>query len=130
MEITIDLLKSLSSDDIKRITKYSELLEEAEKAVEIIKAAYKFNIGEMKITVSDDGNNCEYLLHDGVWQARYLHQSYDVCINVNSIFDVFKENYEYTLIRSSRVNMKAESASYFRSFVNRCKKMLEKEDCK
>lgn len=130
MEITVDLLKSLSSDDMKRIAKYSELLEEAEKAVKIIKSAYKFNIGEFAITVFNDGNNYEYLLHEGVWQARYLHQNYDVSINVNSVFDVFKENYEYKLTRSSMVNKKAESASYFRSFVNRCKEILEKGDNK
>lgn len=125
MDITIDLLKSLSPDDIKRIEIYSKLLKDAEAAVKVIKAAYKFSIGENKITVFNDGNNFEYLLHEGIWQARYLHQTYDVAINVDAIFDVYKEEYERSLKPSSTRNLKAESASYFRSFVLRASKLVD-----
>lgn len=130
MEITIDLLKSLTADDIKKISKYSELLQEAEDAVETVKEAYRFKIGENRITIYNDGNNAEYLLHEGVWQARYIHQTFDIKINVHDIFDVYKEDYEHRLSKSTRVNTVAQSAEYFRTFVNRCRKILNKEENK
>ena len=128
MEITIDLLKSMTADDLKRIEVYRELLKKAESAVESVIGAYKFDIFQEKITIRNDGNNAEYLTHDGIWQARYLHQRYDVKITVESVFDIFKEEYEHNLKRDGRVNDKASSASYFRYFVSTCEKIKEIEN--
>lgn len=120
MEITIELLKSMSAEDVRRIEIYRELLNEAEEAVKTIIATYKFNIFQDKIVIWNDGNNAEYLTHNGIWQARYINQSYDVNITVQDVFEIFKEAYEHKNI--SKVNLKAQSAGYFRSFVNRCKR--------
>ena len=119
MEITMGFLKSLKSDDLRRIEVYQKFLKEAEEAVKLVIEKYKFSIFEEKITLWNDGNNAEYLTHNGVWQARYLHQTYDINITVDEVFDVFKEEYE--LKNNGRVNNKAESASYFRAFISNIK---------
>lgn len=126
MEITIDLLKSLTAEDLRRIEVYQKLLKEAEEAVKAVIGKYKFDICQAKITLWSDGNNAEYLTHNGVWQARYLHQRYDVPITVDDVFDVFKEAYEHNLKNTGRVNIKADSAGYFRSFVSKCKEKTER----
>ena len=121
MEITMELLKSLKSEDLRRIEVYQKLLKEAEEAVNLVIGKYKFSILQEKIILWNDGNNAEYLTHNGVWQARYLHQTYDINITVDGIFDVFKEEYEHRLKNNGRVNNKAESASYFRLFISKIK---------
>ena len=126
MEITTELLKSLSSEDLKRIEVYKKLLAEAEEAVETIIGTYKFDIFQEKVVIRNDGNNAEYLTHSGVWQARYLNQRYDVSITVENIFDIYKECYEHNLKNTGRVNTKADSAVYFRFFVRKCKDRMTK----
>ena len=118
---TIEFLRSLNPQDLRRIEKYSELLEEAEDAMRTILSSYKFDLRQDKILVYNDGCNSEYLLHSGVWEARYLYLSYDVKVTVEGIFDIFKEEYEHRLSKSVRVNNKADSAIYFRSFIARTK---------
>lgn len=125
MEITIELLKSMTAEDLRRIEVYQKLLKEAEEAVKTVIGKYKFDIYQEKITLWSDGNNAEYLTHNGVWQARYLHQRYDVSITVDDIFSVFKEAYEHNLKNTSRVNTKADSAAYFRTFISGCKNLKE-----
>jgi hypothetical protein len=124
MDITKDLIESLSSDDLDNILIYKELLEEAKEATRIIKSFYKFSIGEDKITVWSDSCNAEYLTHSGVWMARYLNQTYDVSVNVDSIFKVYKEKYNASKIHSCRVNNVEDSAGYFRSFVRATEEKL------
>lgn len=123
MEITIDLIESLTPEDIDRILIYSDLLSESKKAVQIIKDTCLFHIGEKEITLSYDGNNRESLTYDGIWKARYLHQSYDVPVTIEGIFDVYKAEYEYRKSKSTSVNKKANSAGYFRSCVRRLQKI-------
>lgn len=117
MEITTDLIESLTAEDVELILKYNELLSEAKNAVKIIKNTCLFHIGEKEITLFNDGNNREYLTFDGIWKARYLHQSYDIPVTVEGVFDVYKAEYEYKKLKSTRRNDKAESAKYFRTFV-------------
>jgi hypothetical protein len=119
MEITIDLIENLTPEDIELILKYNELLSEAKDAVKIIKNTCLFHIGEKRIILSDDGNNREYLTFDGVWKARYLHQSYDIPVTVEGVFDVYKAEYEYRKSKSTQIKQKADSARYFRSCVRR-----------
>lgn len=123
MEITIDLIENLTPEDIELILKYNELLSEAKNAVKIIKNTCLFHIGEKEITLSDDGNNREYLTFDGIWKARYLHQSYDVTVTVEGVFDVYKTEYEHKKSKSAQVNNKADSAGYFRTFIKRLQKI-------
>lgn len=121
MNITVDFLKSLSAEDLRKIKEYQVLLADAENAVKTVVARHKFSLFQDKIVLYNDGNNAEYLTRDGVWQARYLHQKYDVKITVEDIFDVYKEEYEHKLLNANTVNNKADSAGYFRTFVKRCK---------
>ncbi len=121
MDITIDFLKSLSAEDLCKIKQYQVLLADAENAVKAVVARHKFSLFQDKIVLYNDGNNAEYLTRDGVWQARYLHQKYDVKITVEDIFDVYKEEHEHKLLNTNTVNNKADSAGYFRNFVKRCK---------
>lgn len=123
MEITIDLIENLTPEDIELILKYNELLSEAKNAVKIIKNTCLFHIGEKEITLSDDGNNREYLTYDGIWKARYLHQSYDIPVTIEGIFDVYKAEYEHKKSKSTQVNNKAASAGYFRTFIKRLQKI-------
>ena len=78
MNITVDFLKSLSAEDLRKIKEYQVLLADAENAVKAVVARHKFSLFQDKIVLYNDGNNAEYLTCDGVWQARYLHQKYDV----------------------------------------------------
>lgn len=125
MEITLDLIRSLKDQDVARILDYMKLLTEATEAVEVVSKAYKFNMRQEKVTVYRDASNAEYLTHEGVWQARYLHQQYDVCVTVEGVFEVYKAKYERDLERHDTIKVTdkntAESADYFRSFVNRCR---------
>lgn len=120
MEITRDLIESLTADDLKEIEQLSKLLTEAKQAVEIVRSYYTFRIGEERVTLWHDNNNGEYLTRDGVWQARYLHQTYDVPCTVDGVFEAFKE-------ARGKTHGEVTAAQYFRSFINRTKKMIDKE---
>lgn len=124
MEITMDMLNNLSAEDLENIVIYRNLLTDAKSDVAAIVSAYKFKIGEEVITIWDDSNNAEYLTHSGFWKARYLHQSYDVKIDAESVFDVYKEEYLNKKSKSITRNVKAESASYFKSFADRARSVL------
>ena len=124
MEMNLDLINSLTAEDTKVILKLDELRKEAEEAHKIIKDNVKFSIGEDKKIVWKDEHNAEYITNEGVWQARYLHKTYDVICTIENIFNVFKERYLYDINGNKcRVNNIADSAGYFRSFVSK----LEKE---
>ena len=107
---------SLSAEEIADILKLEELRKEAQSCYGIIHKNIKFSIGEDKIKLWDDTNNAEYITHSGVWQARYLHQTYDVICTIEGIFDVFKAEYFKSKRHDCKVNNTADSARYFRSF--------------
>lgn len=125
IEITIDFLESLTATDMERIEVYNCLLAEAKEAVSTICAAYSFKIGEDKIVIWKDTHNAEYLTHSGVWQARYFHQTYDLAVTVDSIFNAYKAEYEQRKHLTSGVNNPANSAGYFRSFVQKARWKLK-----
>lgn len=110
MKITRKLLESITPDDIIKIEAYKTLLAQAEADVSAINKAYLFHIGEKRLTVWNDGNNAEYLTHDGLWQARYLHQSYNVQVTVDDVFSVYKSE--------------ADSEGYFREFARKARAAL------
>ncbi len=88
-----DEFKNLSLDQVTIINDLKPLVEQAEKAEKIIKETFLFHIGEDKIEVWSDECNCEYITHDGIWQARYLNQSYDIECNAKTIFEFLKADY-------------------------------------
>lgn len=126
MEITSDLLESLTAEDIKKILDYRHLLIDAKMDVEAITETYKFKIGEEKITIWKDENNAEYLTYNGVWQARYLHQTYDLPVTVDAVFEAYKELYNEKKNPSMLVNNIADGAEYFKSFAQKARKLMER----
>jgi hypothetical protein len=106
---SIHNLESLTAEEIKNILELNRLRAEAEADFGLIKSKIKFKIGEGRVTIWNDGNNAEYVTHDGVWQARYLHQTYDVDCSIEGIFKSYKEAYFNKNTTTS--------AGYFRSFV-------------
>ena len=89
----MEKIKSLTSDEILIVNGLQSVAEEAKAHAELIHKAYhNFGIGEDKIEVwhDRDHNNFEYLTHSGLWQARYLHQTYDVSVDADSIFDYYR----------------------------------------
>lgn len=124
MEITRDFIDSLAKEDIELVLDYSNLLERAKEDVEAVKEAYRFKIGEDKITIWKDQHNAEYLTHDGVWKARYLHQKYDLPVTVDSVFEAYKAEYQKNKHPNRLVNNLADSAGYFRSFARKAKERI------
>ena len=86
-------IKNLTEEDVLILNGLIALAKKAEEAAEIVKATYLFHIGEEKIEVWSDQYNHEYLTCDGVWLARYLHQTYDVECTKQSIFDYMKAEF-------------------------------------
>ena len=123
-------------DEILMVNGLAEVAKEAKESAEIISKAYAkaFGIKEDKIVVWNDAYNAEYLTHDGIWQARYVHQTYDVECTADGIFDYLKADY---LIQNgyaspymedscylSPEGAKQEVVRYFRVFVNRAKELI------
>lgn len=132
--IEVGTIMEMSVDAILLLNGLVDVAREAKEAAELIHEAYKngFGIGEDKIEVwcDRDGYNHEYLTHAGVWQARYLHQTYDVECTADAIFEHYRAEYlinhnftrEYTDgCCQSKAGEQKLIASYFRSFVSRIK---------
>ena len=69
----------------------------------------------------DDTNNAEYLtLINGewVWQARYLHQKYNVPINVEKIYKIMVHAYEMEK-KKTLTNDNKKAINYFTSYVDK-----------
>lgn len=122
---TID---KLTPDEINIAVKLKELAEEARKASDLIHATYHcFGINEEIVEVWHDkkNKNHEYLTHTGVWQARYLHKSYDVVCTSKDIFDLFKAEFLIAHKYVSEIEngvyssygRKKETCRYFREFI-------------
>lgn len=117
---------SLSPDEIIITNEIQPLAEESKRISQLIHDSYVFRIGENQIKVWEDkdGYNAEYLTHDGIWQARYLHQTYDVLCTPEEIYkllvaDYLVENgYVDRFDRSNiDINEKSVIFRYFRKFV-------------
>ena len=123
-----ELIRKLSPDDVLIIMDLLPLAKWAKEAEKKIKEKYTFKIGEEKIMVWSDGPNCEYLTHEGVWQARYLHQSYDMVCSAEEIFKYAKASYliengyEEELTKNGEDTAEGGMAQvfrYFKSFLKR-----------
>ena len=122
MDYNLELINNLTADDTKIILDLLKLRDEARSAHDAIKGNIRFSIGEDKKTIWKDQHNAEYITHEGIWQARYLHQTYDVTCTTEGIFDVFKAAYLKNLGGGCLRDSAAESAGYFRSFVRKLEK--------
>lgn len=131
----MDTIMNLSVNEILLLNGLADVAKEAKEAAEIIQKAYTFKCGEDKIEVyhDKDYNNFEYFTHDGVWQARYLHQSYDVICTPDEIFKYFRAEYmiksgfakEFDGSAYTSEGQMMQIANYFRSFVNHSHKKLD-----
>lgn len=124
----LEKIMKLNAEEIAIVNGLQEVAKEAKEHVELIHKAYRcFGIGEDKIEVFRDGNNFEYLTHDGIWQARYLHQEYNIKIDVDTIYDYYRAAW---LVKNGYADDCKDSfltdygnknriCGYFRSFVRR-----------
>ena len=131
----------MTVDEILILNGLVPIAREAKEAAEAIQQAYShgFGIGQDKIEVwrDRDANNFEYLTHGGVWEARYLHQTYDVVCSADSIFEYLRAEYlinngfakEYTedFCRTPEGEY-MEVVRYLRSFIARTKDLVEKKE--
>lgn len=119
-------IKEMSKNDVLIMQELATLVSQAEEAEKQIKKAYLFRIGEDVITVWSDEHNHENITHDGIWQARYLHQTYDVKCTAEEIFEYMKANFliekgyakDYVDQQITPEGEKAEVFRYFKTFLN------------
>ena len=122
--LDVKMLLELQGEDINMLnillTELPKLAKEAEAAEKLIKETYSFKIGEDYITVWSDEHNREFITKDGIWQARYLHQSYDVTCTTNGIYKLFKEEYLYEkkYVEGKQYREAPLIAGYFRNFIS------------
>lgn len=118
-------LRELTVQDLKDIEKLQEFRKEAARLYNIVIKNQKVSLipdNQNKYTIWDDGNNAEYLeLKDGkwIWEARYLHQKYDVPINLEEIYNMMVRAYEHERNKNPFSNTNKEAINYFTVYVNR-----------
>ncbi len=122
-------LDDLTVEDLKDIEELQKIRKEAQRLYNIVVANQRVPLildDKNRYKLWDDTNNAEYLtLIDGewVWQARYLHQTYDVPINVEKIYKTMVCAYEMErdVTKRGLVNNNKDAISYFTSYVNELK---------
>lgn len=124
----LEKIMSLTADEILIINGLQSVAAEAKEHARLITETYHcFGIGEDKIEVWSDSYNAEYLTHGGLWQARYLHQSYDVKVDEDTIFDYYRAEWlvkngyaaEYENNHVTEIGKKSIICQYFKTFVYR-----------
>lgn len=128
--MNIQKIMELTPDEVLLAAQLKELAEEAKKLSVLIRETYRcFAFGEDKITVWTEAGNYEYLTYAGVWQARYLRQSYDIDCTPEGIFNILKTKYFFDaqeLTDCERKEME-KKFKYFEAFVERTKERANKE---
>lgn len=119
----------MSVNEILMLNGMATVAREAKEASELIYNSFKnaFGIGVDEIEVWGDSYNHEYLTHSGVWQARYLHQTYDVECTPEGIFKYYRAEYliqngyaqESENSRYTEEGELNQVVPYFRAFVSR-----------
>lgn len=125
-------LNDLTVEDLKDIEELQKFRKESQRLYNIVVNNQKVPLildDKNRYKLWDDTNNAEYLvLIDGewVWQARYLHQKYDVPINVEKIYKIMVCAYEMEkdITRRGFANSSKEAIYYFTSYVN---KLIDKQ---
>ena len=133
-------IMNMKVDEILLLNGLVSVAQEAKDAAEAIHTAYahSFGIGEDSIEVwhDRDNNNFEYLTHDGIWQARYLHQTYDVKCTADEIFKYFRAEYmiqngfakEFEGCYMTEEGQLKQIAGYFKSFIRKVQQRLTDEN--
>lgn len=117
-------LSELTVQDLKDIEKLQEFRKETERLYNIIIKIQRVPLildNQNRYTIWNDGNNIEYLeLREGewIWEARYLHQSYDVPINLEKIFNMMVRAYENAEYKNTARNIEKEAIDYFTTYTN------------
>lgn len=120
-------LNDLTVEDLKDIEELQKFRKESQRLYNIVVNNQKVPLildDKNRYKLWDDTNNAEYLtLIDGewVWQARYLHQKYDVPINVEKIYKtmVYAYETEKDITKRGLANGNKEAISYFTAYVNK-----------
>lgn len=123
-------IKKLTPEEMKVASVMQELYETANEEEKLIQEAYKFKIGQDRICVWKDEHNAEYLTHAGEWQARYLHQEYDVTCTKKEILRLLVADYivsnglhvDCSTADKDEFESAAKVFGYFRAFIERIKK--------
>lgn len=135
--LSMENLLNLGAKEIEIIHGLIPIAEKAAKAAEIIHKTYRFAIGEESIVVWSDDYNQELLTHTGFWQARYLHQKYDVRCTKEDIFRHYKAawliNNGYVSQRNPQGGLTEEAklmevCRYFESFVRKTESLYLKNN--
>lgn len=122
-----DNIMEFSPKTIWVLQALAPLADQAEETAKQIRETYLFHIGEENIEIWSDKQNHEYLTRDGVWQARYLHQSYDVKCDAETIFEYLKAEYlikngyvsQFRLGEYTNEGKMALIMGYFRRFMRK-----------
>lgn len=125
-------LNDLTIEDLKDIEELQKFRKESQRLYNTVINNQKVPLildDKNRYKLWDDTNNAEYLaLIDGewVWQARYLHQTYDVPINVEKIYKtmVYAYKMEKDITKRGLANGNKEAIGYFTSYVN---KLIDKQ---
>jgi len=120
-------LDDLTVEDLKDIEELQKFRKEAQRLYNIVVNNQRVPLildDKNRYKLWDDTNNAEYLAFiDGewVWQARYLHQTYDVQINAEKIYKTMVRAYEMEkdITKRGLVNSNKDAISYFTSYVNK-----------
>lgn len=128
--VDIKKIKELTPKEVEVVCAVQELIRPAEEMAELVREAYRFRFGESKICVWNDGSNEEWLTYEGKWQARYLHQEYDIACTKESIFNylvaeyIVENNLHEDAFNIVKVDLEdqAKAFGYFREFIERTKK--------
>lgn len=105
----MEKIMNLTADEIIIVNGLNDVAKEAKEVAKLITCVYTFPMNKDKIRIWGDGYNDEYITHDGVWQARYLHQTYDVKCTEDEIFDYFKAEY---LVVNGFANKHRDNGTY------------------
>lgn len=121
------LVLKLSPEEILLLNDLPALVNKAIEDATLINDTYTFKANQESTVVWSDDYNVEYFTREGIWQARYLHQSYDVECTAQAIYELYRDAYLYEkgLTDDKHYSRSKEIANYFRGFVNKTKKIKE-----
>lgn len=122
-------INNMSANEIEALEKYIEFKNEAKELYNTVIKNQKISLlpdFKGRHIVWDDTNNQEYLKQENGkwwWVAAYLHQHYEVPIDIEGIFQMMKFGYEWSINSEKRgyVNTNQDAIGYFRSYVRKLK---------
>lgn len=127
--VDLEKIQRLTPDEVEVVCAMQEMTKTAEEMSELVRNAYHFRLGEDRIRVWNDEHNAEFLTHDGWWQARYIHQEYEVTCTKECIFKYLVAEYivnnnlhkDAPSLQKAGFEEEAMVFGYFRAFIERTK---------